>query len=340
MLLRWTVDAVAAGKLLLLPLTSAALWHFFAPHDALNPFMPIFLISNRLPDGKYAKSWFDLAFVAYYVVFFSWLRQLLVVSVGKRVAVHLGVRGKGKVVRFGEQTYAFVYYSAASLWGLHVMRQLPTWWYNTSAFWTDYPHWAMLPHLKAYYLVQAAYWVQQVLVLLLRLERPRKDHNELVAHHCVTIWLISWSYLMNVTLIGQAVYLSMDVPEVFFSFSKLLNYLSMDRAKIVSLAIFTYVWTYFRHYLNILILWSVYAEYNLVPPSARHWSPSAGTYLPDWMQGFIFTPMAALQLLNMFWYALVLRILVRALLTAQATDERSDDEDEGEGDDEGEDREN
>lgn len=48
----------------------------------------------------------------------------------------------------------------------------------------------MKPELKRYYLMQAAYWCQQLIVLLLGLEKPRKDYNELVAHHIVTLWLI------------------------------------------------------------------------------------------------------------------------------------------------------
>lgn len=50
----------------------------------------------------------------------------------------------------------------------------------------------MKPELKAYYLSQAAYWCQQLLVLLLGLEKPRKDYNELVAHHFVTLWLVGY----------------------------------------------------------------------------------------------------------------------------------------------------
>ncbi len=54
----------------------------------------------------------------------------------------------------------------------------------------DYPHWDMVPELKRYYLMQMAYWSQQLLVMLLKFEKPRKDYNELVAHHIVTIWLV------------------------------------------------------------------------------------------------------------------------------------------------------
>ena len=90
------------------------------------------------------------------------------------------------------------------------MSQLPTWWYRTEYFWiglylsfmiddglhsccTDYPHWDMKPELKSYYLMQSAYWCQQLLVLVLGLEKPRKDYYELVAHHFVTLWLVGYA---------------------------------------------------------------------------------------------------------------------------------------------------
>ncbi len=94
----------------------------------------------------------------------------------------------------------------------------------------------MKPEQKSYYLTQAAYWCQQLLVLVLGLEKPRKDYNELVVHHIVTLWLVgcvqsfgtssyrfitdehvwySWSYLINLTRIGTAVYISMDIPDAF-----------------------------------------------------------------------------------------------------------------------------
>ena len=99
----------------------------------------------------------------------------------------------------------------------------------------------MKPELKCYYLLQLAFWVQQMLVLVLGLEKPRKDYWAYVIHHFVTIWLVGYvfrlfvsrveirdtvteeryltrcSYVMNLTLIGNAVFLSMDIPDTFLS---------------------------------------------------------------------------------------------------------------------------
>lgn len=107
----------------------------------------------------------------------------------------------------------------------------------------DYPHWEMKPQLKRYYLMHFAYWIQQLLVLALRIEKPRKDFKELVAHHFVTLWLIgfvsslfllssypaklfyfpiSWSYGVNMTMIGNGVFISMDIPDTFLAVSRLV----------------------------------------------------------------------------------------------------------------------
>jgi acyl-CoA-dependent ceramide synthase len=109
---------------------------------------------------------------------------------------------------------------------------------NTKGFWEDYPHTHMGGPLKAYYLAQIAYWYQQFTVLGLGLEkrrcvvvwicfafRPfhadatqrRSDHWELVVHHVVTIRKVTWSYEMRVVLLGNAVFVSMDVPDVLLA---------------------------------------------------------------------------------------------------------------------------
>jgi len=85
---------------------------------------------------------------------------------------------------------------------------------------------------------------------------------------------------------------------------------------------------YFRHYLNIWILWSVWTEQPNIPyvfvwvngdilltflhrESTKHWNWSEGVYMPGWMRYQIFLPLLVLQLLNLFWYSLMVKILIR-----------------------------
>jgi len=105
-----------------------------------------------------------------------------------------------------------------------------------------------------------------------------------------------------------------------------------EQTKNVTFAVFVVVWTYFRHWLNLLMLWSTYTQFDLIPEASKQWSPKDGVWLDWWMKYQIFFPIAALQALNLFWYYLILRILVRSLSTG-VDDVRSEDEDDGEDED-------
>ncbi|KZT26078.1 longevity assurance proteins LAG1/LAC1 [Neolentinus lepideus HHB14362 ss-1] len=333
---RWIVVPSSSLTLLVIFAALYVNWAVLASYvtpKLPNPFEPLLFISHRVPgssddDPRYQKGYLDLVFIAYHVIVFSFVRQVITLHLFKPFARYCRIK-EAKLDRFGEQGYACVYSVFLGLWGLRIMSQLPTWWYRTEYFWLDYPHWDMKPELKRYYLTQFSYWLHQLIVLALRLEKPRTDYQELVAHHLVTLWLIGWSYLINLTVIGNAVFVSMDIPDVFLALSIMLNYLQ-SHFKIVSFGGFVLIWTYFRHYLNLVILWSVYSEFDLMPESSKHWEPPQGVWMVWWMKWQIFAPILLLQCLNLFWYYLILRVIVRALKDpAGATDVRSDDEIDG-----------
>ena len=184
----------------------------------------------------------------------------------------------------------------------------------------------MRPELKLYYLLQFSYWLQQALVMLLRLEKPRKDYYELVAHHLVTLWLIGWSYLVNLTMIGTTVFVCMDVPDTFLALSKLLNYLELEKITTVVFGLFMCVWTYFRIYLSAKTLWSVWYQYDMIPPHTKEWNPAKGWWLVSWMKYQVFTPLFLLLLLNLFWYYLMWRIMIRSIRGKELADDREEGE--------------
>lgn len=136
--------------------------------------------------------------------------------------------------------------------------------------------------------------------------------------HIVTLWLIGWSYFINLSYIGIAVFFSMDIADVFLAFSKMLNYLKLQRASEISFAVFLAVWTYFRHWQNFRILWSVWYEYDkLVPEYGRVFLLREGRALCWWMKYQVFAPIFGLQLLNLFWYVLLWRIVFRCVVSVE-----------------------
>jgi acyl-CoA-dependent ceramide synthase len=72
------------------------------------------------------------------------------------------------------------------------------------------------------------------------------------------------SLVSQLTYIGVAIFVTMDVSDVFLALAKCVNYLNETASQPV-FAFFVVVWTYMRHYLNIKILYSVWTEFHLVP---------------------------------------------------------------------------
>ena len=167
----------------------------------------------------YGKGRQDIAFVAFYTVVLSFTREFLMQRVIRPMAIACGIRGRSKQARFMEQVYTAMYFAVLGPFGLYVMSRGPLWYFNTAAMFEGYPHRSHDGLFKAYYLLQAAYWTQQAMVLMLMLEKPRKDFKELVLHHIVTLALIGLSYRFHFANMGIAVYITHDISDFFLAAS-------------------------------------------------------------------------------------------------------------------------
>ena len=133
-------------RLLLIPVFLHINWIFFTPliytQPPPSPFAPLLFVSyptpsptNDITDPRYRKGWLDLVFLAYNVVFFSFVRQFSLFRICYPIARYFGIRKEAKLARFGEQGYAILYFAFFGAWGLRNMSHLPTWWYNCEQFW-------------------------------------------------------------------------------------------------------------------------------------------------------------------------------------------------------------
>ena len=100
-------------------------WEVTTPYivpGALNPFSPLLFISHHIPtssteDPRYRKGYFDLVFIAFHVVFWSFVRQSILIYLFRPMARYFRVE-KAKFVRFGEQGYAMLYFAVMAAWGV------------------------------------------------------------------------------------------------------------------------------------------------------------------------------------------------------------------------------
>jgi acyl-CoA-dependent ceramide synthase len=169
---------------------------------------------------QYGKGKKDIAFVAFYTIVLSFTREFLMQRMIRPIAIWCGIRSRAKLSRFMEQFYTALYFGIFGPFGLYVMSRTPVWYFNTAGMYEGFPHRSHEALFKAYYLLQASYWAQQGLVLLLMLEKPRKDFKELVLHHIVTLSLIGLSYRFHFTYIGVAVYITHDISDFFLAVSR------------------------------------------------------------------------------------------------------------------------
>jgi len=193
--------------------------HPFIPYDGLEA-LPWPLDVNFLTSPTYyGKGPLDFAFVAFYIVVLTFTREFLMQRLIRPMAISYGIRSRAKQNRFMEQVYTAMYFAIFGPYGLFVMSRTPVWYFNTIGMFEGFPHIAHEGLFKAYYLLQASYWAQQFIVLVLRLEKPRKDFKELVGHHIVTIVLIGLSYRFHFTYMGLAVYITHDISDFFLAVS-------------------------------------------------------------------------------------------------------------------------
>lgn len=292
--------------------------------DTVTPFTSYPVFPPQF--DMYGKGPRDFAFVFSAMVFFMFFREFAMQVLLRPLAKLCGLKRPSKIDRFMEQSYSILYFSLSTPFGLYVMYNNPEhlWYYNTSAFYLHYPHMAHDTCFKLFYLLQAGFWAQQSLVLLLQLEKPRRDFKELVFHHIVTMALIFLSYRFHFAMIGIAVFITMDVSDIFLALSKALNYLDSSLTMPVFF-IFIFVWVYTRHYLNLKILWSILTQFKSIGPYQINMS--IGQYKCWISQLITFVLLLALQIVNLYWFALILRIMVRYVLAGEQKDDRSDDED-------------
>lgn len=90
-------------------------------------------------------------------------------------------------------------------------------------------------------------------------------------------------------------------------------------------ALFVGVWAYLRHYINLRILYATATEFRTVGPWELNWETQQ---YKCWIsQPITFALLAALQLINLVWFVLILRILKNYIFYDIQEDERSEYDD-------------
>ncbi|THH31320.1 hypothetical protein EUX98_g2897 [Antrodiella citrinella] len=229
------------------------------------------------------------------------------------------------MLRFAEQGWSVIYYLCQTAFGLlYVHRNLPTSVFNPVDVWIGYPHIPLAGPIKFYYLSQTAFYLHQILIL--NAEARRKDHWQMMTHHVVTIALMVGSYFCNCTRVGVLIMLLMDVADVFLPLAKMLRYLSFTTLCDITFGLFMVSWFITRHILFIVVIVSVWQHSVSDNDAAFMWNPKGGLYLTrQALQIFVYL-LVCLEILQLVWFTMIIRVAWRVVSGEGAEDTRSDDE--------------
>lgn len=301
--------------------------------------------------GKFALGWDDIFFVFYWIIVFTGLRCVVMAYVLGPFAAACGVKKKKAKVRFAEQAWILLYYTMFWSTGMYIMYH-SDYWLNLRALWRDWPIREMDGLSKWYYLVQFAFWLQQIVVV--NIEERRKDYVQMFSHHIVTCALIFCSYGYHQTKIGTVILCLMDLVDIILPAAKLLKYLDFQLACDIMFGVFMVTWFITRHILYSWVCWSVYAhipeeiQYGCYQgtterlqgplPTPNDWEHLTWPFrnpvgLVCWNNnikwGFL-SMLLALQVLLCMWFTMIVKLAYKVLSGQPADDSRSDDEDDEE----------
>ncbi|KAI1199154.1 TLC domain-containing protein [Nemania serpens] len=344
-LTRWLLDNQIGLSFNLIALIF--LTHLFIP-KARSHTRKFFTLSYHSPSsGGYAIGSDDYCFISFCVVLFTGLRAGLMEHVFAPLAKHWGLKKRKDMTRFSEQAWLLTYYSFFWPFGLYLYYNSPSF-MNLRELWTDWPSREVTGLVKAYFLGQWAFWLQQVLVI--HIEERRKDHWQMLTHHFITIALMTGSYYYHHTRVGILILVLMDIVDIFLPLAKCLKYLGYSTICDVMFGMFMLSWFVARHILYNLVCWSLYRDAmrviragcfygnsaNLegpfpIPDGWRHWlepfrkPEGAICFSQSAVLGFLYT-LLGLQVITIFWFFMIVRVAIRVVRGGSADDPRSDDE--------------
>ena len=162
--------------------------------------------------GQYNLGTDDVPFVLFLVVLFTGLRASTMDYILSPFARSQGLYKKKPITRFAEQAWLVIVYTVFYPLGVYLYYNSPYFW-NMKNLWTHWPSREMPGLLKAYILVQLAFWLQQIIVI--NIEERRKDHWQMLTHHFITVSLITASYRYRHTPVANVILMLMDVSDFF-----------------------------------------------------------------------------------------------------------------------------
>lgn len=226
-----------------------------------------------------------------------------------------------KVTKFIEALWRFLFYTSFVLVGARSMLypHMQSWVTDPRQLFEGWPHHHSNELTYFYYMCQLGCYMHQ----LLWTEVARSDSLEMMTHHIITMTLVVISYKTNFTRIGSLIFILHDVSDIFLEVAKCFKYTSEVKGREVFQTLTDVFFGIFAilFFVTRLVMFPKMIIVTL-------WVYGYETFGCQWWGGWIFClVLFCLQLLHIFWFYLIVRMIFRLfILGTVEKDVRSDDE--------------
>ncbi|MCJ1354040.1 MAG: sphingosine N-acyltransferase lag1 [Icmadophila ericetorum] len=298
--------------------------------------------------GRYSQGFNDVFFVLGWLVLLTNIRAVIIASLYELIRRFRLVPSKART-RFAEQGWLLFYDGISFSMGMYLIVS-SSYWLNFRELWVEWPGRYINGQLKWYYLVQLAFWLQQLVSI--NLEARRKDYTQMLSHHVVTCVLLYATYVYRWTKTGNVVMCIMDVVDFLLPLAKMLKYRGHETACNAAFGLFLTVWVISRHIIYNLLCHSIYRD---VPGVMDYGCYSGATGLPQdpntlgvWRYVAPFLDQSSticldkkikwtflgmlivIQSLSLLWFSMIARVAYQIVRDGEGKDVRSSDEEESE----------
>jgi len=216
-----------------------------------------------------------------------------------------------RMTKFCEGGWRFTFYTVMFSYGLIVLYNKP-WLWDGGACWEQYPYHTVGWDIWMYYMIEIGFYVS--LSITQFNDVKRKDFMQNMVHHAVTILLLVFSWSCHFIRIGTLVLIIFDCSDPLLELAKLCKYVKRDQLAEIVFGVFTLTWVFTRCFLfPSRVLYSTLS--------------AAEKYIDMFPAYYIFnTLLIILQVLNLMWTYLILKMAINGLMKGHVEDSRSDSE--------------
>jgi len=219
-----------------------------------------------------------------------------------------------RLKKFSETTWRFFYYFFMWTYAQVFVRYQG---FVTDSYkcWESFPYQYMHKYVYFYYFTQGGFY--GALLISLFTDTRRKDFYEQIAHHIVTLSLLSGSYALNFWRVGCLLLFYNDLSDWIIELSKLFIYARQKKTADFCAFVFAASWIWSRNYIYATEI----LHTTIIKPLNIGYKPYFGYYL---FNAFLIV----LGGLQVYWTYMLVKFIYRIVTTTdkKVKDDRSDAE--------------